>query len=311
MKTVAKLREMPHWSYSALQCYLSCPLKYKFRYIDNAEPERTGSCFPFGRAFHAALSERARIGKDMSEREVCDVFEDFFKVECEAAQNLTYKQNEDYDTLLQSGFRMVEAVCENWMDDYAVQSVAESFSVNVPGLSKPLIGEFDCVVTDGKDTCIVDWKTSSAKWAVGKADKDLQATAFCYAFKAKHGEKPLIGEFDCVVTDGKDTCIVDWKTSSAKWAVGKADKDLQATAFCYAFKAKHGEKPLFRFDVITKAKTPTVNNHYTLRTDDELNRFVSLTNSIEKSVNSGSFYPNETGFGCGECPYADRCKKWR
>ena len=64
-------------------------------------------------------------------------------------------------------------------------------------------------------------------------------------------------------------------------------------------------------DVVTKAKTPTVNNHYTLRTDDELNRFVSLANQIEKSVNSGNFYPNETGFGCGECPYADRCKKWR
>ena len=67
---IAKLREMPHWSYSAMQCFLTWPLKYKFRYIDNAEPERTGSCFPFGRAFYAALSERARIGIDMSEREV-------------------------------------------------------------------------------------------------------------------------------------------------------------------------------------------------------------------------------------------------
>ena len=47
------------------------------------------------------------------------------------------------------------------------------------------------------------------------------------------------------ISQFQDTCIVDWKTSSAKWAVGKADKDLQATAFCYAFKAKHGEKPLF------------------------------------------------------------------
>ena len=91
MEPVAKLRETPHWSYSALQCYLSCPLKYKFRYIDNAEPERTGSCFPFGRAFHAALSERARIGIDMSEREVCDVFEDYFKAETDAAENLIYK----------------------------------------------------------------------------------------------------------------------------------------------------------------------------------------------------------------------------
>ena len=39
METVVKLRETPHWSYSAMQCYLSCPLKYKFRYIDNAEVE--------------------------------------------------------------------------------------------------------------------------------------------------------------------------------------------------------------------------------------------------------------------------------
>ena len=114
-----------------------------------------------------------------------------------------------------------------------------------------------------------------------------------------------------MVTDGHDNCIVDWKTAFAKWPVGKADKDLQATAFCYAFKQKYGEKPLFRFDVYTKAKTPTVNNYYTLRTDDELDRFISLANQIERSVNSGNLYPNESGFGCGECPYRDRCKKWR
>ena len=185
---IDKLKEMPHWSYSAMQCYLTCPLKYKFRYIDNAEPERTGSCFPFGRAFHAALSERARIGKDMSEREVCDVFEDYFKAEIDAAENLIYKPNEDYDSMLQTGFKMVEVACNNWQDDFAVQRVAETFSVNIPGLSKPLIGEFDCVVTDGHDNCIVDWKTASAKWPVGKADKDLQATAFSYAFKEKYGE---------------------------------------------------------------------------------------------------------------------------
>ena len=253
-----RLRQTPHWSYSAFQCYLTCPLKYKFRYIDNAEPERTGSCFPFGRAFHGALSERARIGKDMSVREMCDVFEDFFKAEVSATEGLVYKPAEDYDTLLKTGFKMVEIACSSWTDDFAVQKVAEPFTVTVPGLSKPLIGEFDCVVTDGYDNCIVDWKTASAKWPIGKADKDLQASAFSYAFKEKYGEKPL-----------------------------------------------------FRFDVYTKTETPSATSYYTLRTDDELERFVSLANSIEKSINSGNFFPNETGFSCGECPYADRCKKWR
>lgn len=255
---IDELRKEPHWSYSALQCYISCPLKYRFRYIDNAEPERTGSCFPFGRAFHAALSKRARGGKQVSVKEVNDVFEDFFSTEVKATDNLVFKPAEDYDTMLQTGFKMIEAACNNWIDDFAVQSVAEGFSVSIPGLSRPFIGEFDCIVTDGRDTCIVDWKTASAKWPVGKADKDLQATAFCYAFREKYNEKPL-----------------------------------------------------FRFDVITKAKSPTVNNYYTLRTDDELNRFISLINQIDKCVASGNFYPNETGFSCTDCPYADRCKKWR
>ena len=66
-----------------------------------------------------------------------------------------------------------------------------------------------------------------------------------------------------------------------------ADKDLQVSAFCFAFKELYGEKPLFRFDVITKAKSPTVNNYYTLRTDRELDRFVALTIAIERSVNAG------------------------
>ena len=102
-----KLRELPHWSYSAMQCYLTCPLKYKFRYIDNAPVERTNACFPFGRAFHAALSERARIGSFMSEREVCDVFEGYFKAETDAAENLVFKASETYDSLLQTGWMTI------------------------------------------------------------------------------------------------------------------------------------------------------------------------------------------------------------
>ena len=153
---------------------------------------------------------------------------------------------------------MLEVANENWTDDFNIISVAEGFSVSVPGLSKPLIGEFDCIVADGKDTCIVDWKSASSKWPVGKADKDLQASAFCYAYKTKYQENPL-----------------------------------------------------FRFDVVTKAKQPTVNNYYTLRTESNLERFVGLANAIERSVNAGSFYPNDTGFSCTECPYADRCKKWK
>ena len=136
--SIHELREKPHWSYSALQCYLTCPMKYKFRYVDNAPVERTCSALPFGRAFHAALSERARVGMDLKLTDTKEIFADFFKVETDAAENLRYKANETFDSLLNTGFDMLAAALENWQDDFAVKSVAESFSVKVPGLWRPL-----------------------------------------------------------------------------------------------------------------------------------------------------------------------------
>ena len=61
-RTIETVREKPHWSYSAFQTYLTCPMRYYFRYIERAEVERTSISLPFGRAFHAVLSERARKG---------------------------------------------------------------------------------------------------------------------------------------------------------------------------------------------------------------------------------------------------------
>ena len=121
--SIHELKEKPHWSYSALQCYLTCPMKYKFRYVDNAPVERTCSALPFGRAFHAALSERARVGMDMSEAEVKEVFAELFKVETEAAENLRYKANETYDSLRQTGFDMLAVTLENWLDDATISEI--------------------------------------------------------------------------------------------------------------------------------------------------------------------------------------------
>ena len=91
----------------------------------------------------------------------------------------------------------------------------------------------------------------------------IREVAQCFSIEVPGLNMPLIGELDCVVTDGKDTCIVDWKTSASKWPSEKADKDLQATIYTYAYKQMNGILPLFRFDVVTKTKTPSVENHYT------------------------------------------------
>ncbi len=191
MSNIHELRQQPHWSYSAFQCYLTCPLKFRFQYVDKIKPEHTSSSFPFGRAYHAALSQRARLGQSMTFSDARDAFADYFKAETDAAERLQYKDTETYDSLLLQGVAMLNVALEQWQDDFAVKSVAEGFSVSVPGLSKPLIGEYDMLVEDRGAESIVDWKTSSRKWDVEKAHSDLQATVFCYARTQQTGKSPL------------------------------------------------------------------------------------------------------------------------
>lgn len=255
-RDIEQLRSQPHWSYTALNTYLNiCQLKFYYQYIENAERERTSSCFAFGRAFHAVLSERAIKGRDFSKAEAVSSFAFYLEHEIKAEENLIFKPGEDIGTLNTTAERMLSVVLDGWQDDHAVIAVAQSFAVDVPGLSKPLIGEFDLVVRDGNDPCIVDWKTASSRWAADKADKDLQATVFSYAYHKLHGEMPL-----------------------------------------------------FRFDVITKAKTPVLESHYTMRGQEGLDRFEWMAQQAEAAIQKGIFLPNETSFCCGECPYRNRCK---
>ena len=178
-RKIETMRETPHWSYSAFNTYLTCPMRYYFRYVKHAEVERTNVSIPFGRAFHAVLSERARKGISYKAEEGKADFAMYFKGETEVSENLAYKPDEDYWFWEQRGYDMLDVALAEWPDDYTVKSVAEAFSVDVPGLSKPLVGEFDLVTVDGGDDTICDWKTASVKWAAGKADRDLQATTFC------------------------------------------------------------------------------------------------------------------------------------
>jgi len=259
--SIDKLRESPHWSYSALNTYLNvCQLKFYFQYIERAEPERQPVCFPFGRAYHAVLTEQAKLaanGQSLTEANACDMFGEIFNIEVKSlGDTLILKDDESSEILHAKGCLMLKTALSHWHDFYNIKSVGEAFLIPVPGL-----------------------------------------------------DKPLIGEFDLIVEDGQDNCVVDWKTSSRKWSEDKAHSDFQATVFSYAYHKIHGSAPLFRFDVITKTKTPELTSHYTQRNADSFIRFEYLAHKVDDGVSKGVFMPNEGNFGCVDCPYASRCRK--
>jgi hypothetical protein len=124
-------------------------------------------------------------------------------------------------------------------------------------------------------------------------------------------DKPLIGELDLVIEHEDSAVIVDWKTSERRWSPGKTDRDLQPTVYLLAYAATHdGEPALFRYDVVTKAKTPCVERHLTIRVADDFNRLAELVKLADRMVEAEHFVPNEQSFYCSGCPFQSDCRSW-
>ena len=149
------------------------------------------------------------------------------------------------------------------------------------------------------------------------ADRKIISVSHAFSVPVINGagimvsEKPLIGEFDLVLHDENNyPVIVDWKTAAAKWPLTKADRDLQATCFSYAYWREHQVIPQFRFDVVTKTKTPSYTQHHTARTHDDFRRLAKLVEVVEDAVKHELFFPNESSFSCSNCVHAEACRKW-
>ena len=186
MSTLSELRKTPHWSFSSINGLINiCSLQWAFRYIYKQESESTPVSLLFGSAFHKTAEWIARWRMDdeyARSAEAMDVFSEAWLWECRAADKLSMTK-EEFEALNATGRRMIECFNREWTEANII-SVSKAFSVDLPGASKPLIGEIDCIVRedDGKHT-LIDWKTAARKWPANKADKDLQATCFMYAYE--------------------------------------------------------------------------------------------------------------------------------
>ncbi|MCD4653025.1 PD-(D/E)XK nuclease family protein [bacterium] len=53
---MTKFKDEPHLSYSQINTYIMCPLKYRFSYVEKIERDFTPAALPFGGAMHEVLA---------------------------------------------------------------------------------------------------------------------------------------------------------------------------------------------------------------------------------------------------------------
>jgi CRISPR/Cas system-associated exonuclease Cas4 (RecB family) len=258
-----------HFSYSQLNTYLICPMKYYFQYVVGVDWETKPVALIFGKSIHkpaeiyyVSLKENGEI---IPVEQMIAVFESVMDNEVKKTEvEITYKEGENLESLRDQG-RALLKLFHAEINPQKIVAVEFPFSISIPDIINgngdlpiKLVGYFDLVEGDKDGTyLIVELKTSAQRFSSLKLEYDLQATVYSYAM--------------------------------SKMKPGTSENST-----------------LVRYDVLLKTKKPAFEHYYVTRTEEDHKRLFHLVNNVLKAIENRIFY-RQTGWQCGDCQFKKAC----
>lgn len=177
-------------SYSQLALYLECPLKYRFRYIDEIRTEGVSSALLFGKTIHQVLARfytDAMEGKPFSLTAFLGSFAEMWREACEG-QRVVYGKEENFNSLLTRGQELLRVFVRGRLPTLRVIAVEVPFEFKLENpetgeeFPVPIKGIIDLIEEDEQGTLwVVDHKTSSRAFSDHDLDADLQLMIYAAA----------------------------------------------------------------------------------------------------------------------------------
>lgn len=145
------------YSYTQISQYLTCPRRYRHRYLDGWKEKDTRAAMLFGRAFERALGALFRREDPgavlFSEWSACQ------------GEDLQYSKGDSWDRMLRQGIMLLTRFCQD--DRVRVGQSRRNLQVKI---TRPVAGKNDFVAyvdaigkLDGVP-CLLEWKTSSSRY---------------------------------------------------------------------------------------------------------------------------------------------------
>ena len=261
-----------HISFSQIFSYLSCSIKYQFRYVVCRQPERISLALPFGSALHKSL-ERYYRSLPEGRKEKLDILQELFseiltlELSDKKDQIVYNKDCPDADGAIAMGNAMLEAFYVNTdLEDHQIVAVELPMSASLyTDAGQPtefkLVGFIDLLLKDPKgDYVVVDHKTAARAKTQADVDADLQMTVYSYLLSANRYVFPT------------------------------------APVKC-------------RFDVLRKLKTPKLEHYHSTRSADDRKRLAKIATCVLAGIEAGVFIPNR-GWMYNDCEFSNACANW-
>jgi CRISPR/Cas system-associated exonuclease Cas4 (RecB family) len=145
------------YSYTQISQYLTCPRRYRHRYLDGWKEKDTRAVMLFGRAFERALGALFR-----REDPGAVLFTEWSACQSQA---LRYSNGDSWDRMLRQGVTLLTRFCQD--DRVRICQPQRNLQVK---FTRQLAGSNDFVAyidaigkLDGK-RCLLEWKTSSRRY---------------------------------------------------------------------------------------------------------------------------------------------------
>ena len=146
------------YSYTQISQYLTCPRRYRHRYLDGWQEKDTRAAMLFGRAFEQALSAYF-----LREDAATVLFREWSRCQ---NQCLHYTKGDTWDRMLQQGIQLLDRFCQD--DRIRIRQPRRELQIK---FTRPVSGKNDFVAyidaigkLDG-ERCLIEWKTTASRYS--------------------------------------------------------------------------------------------------------------------------------------------------
>ena len=145
------------YSYTQISHYLTCPRRYRHRYLDGWREKDTRAAMLFGRAFESALA-----GFFRREDSAAVLFREWSACQ---NQGLRYTNGDTRDRMLQQGIQLLERFCQDGR--VRIRQPRRNLQVKLTRSISPnndFVAYIDAIgYLDGR-RCLLEWKTTSSRY---------------------------------------------------------------------------------------------------------------------------------------------------
>jgi hypothetical protein len=145
------------YSYTQISQYLTCPRRYRYRYLDGWQEKDTRAAMLFGRAF-----ERALAAYFLREDTAAVLFKEWSA--CHDL-GLHYSNGDSWERMLQQGIMLLDRFCQD--DRIRIRQPRRNLQIKI---TRPLdngrefVAYIDAIGKLDGTGCLLEWKTSGSRY---------------------------------------------------------------------------------------------------------------------------------------------------